>query len=248
MNDLDGKYYKKLRNRWAGIMTKQLNTSKEKLLERFGARKGTKLIDEFKQEFDQLILAVPRLDSEVSSIWERQLALTAIFLSIYKVLKRYEMKPDEAWEVCMIVYGSFLKAMPKFIKKKMGKSSLSNQTINNYRKDAVQLEKRVQPKGDVFDFVEGDGKSFLFGMNIKECAKVKFLEEQDALEFMPYICLVDKIISEAMGTGLTRTKTIADGFGICDFRINDKGIVKIDSPVYKSEWDQYSKIWINIGK
>jgi hypothetical protein len=46
----------------------------------------------------------------------------------------------------------------------------------------------------------------------------KFLSAQDALELAPYVCAVDKVASEMLGWGLTRTMTIAEGFEKCDFR------------------------------
>jgi len=166
--------------------------------------------------------------------------LTAIFLSVYKVMKgSYNKSLDEAWEMCMIMFGSFLKTMPTFVRKLALKGSFSKKTKLSYLKDDKQLHKRLQPEGDVFDYIDGEGEKFDHCTVFTECAKVKFLKKHDALEFAPYVCLVDKLIADAFGMGLVRTQTIADGYDQCDFVLTNNGVIRIDSPVWKKEWDKY---------
>ena len=211
--------------------------------ERYGIETATKLGVEFRNELEILLNRMPRLDEDASSIWERQLGLTTMFLAIYKVLKKRGYGPDHAWETCIITYGSFLGALPSFVKKRMKKSGFNKKIKLTYLNDQNMLARKKVAEGDVFTFIDGVGEDFDFGMDIHECAKVKFLEKENALEFMPYVCLVDIIINEAMGVGITRSKTIADGDGVCNFRLKENGSVKITSPVLKEEWDVYSEIW-----
>ena len=42
--------------------------------------------------------------------------------------------------------------------------------------------------------------------------------EHGGEEFAPYICLSDIALSDALGWGLLRTQTLADGCSHCDFR------------------------------
>lgn len=53
---------------------------------------------------------------------------------------------------------------------------------------------------------------------------------------MPYICLTDKIWADVLGYGLVRTKTLADGFDRCDFRLTKDGVTKVDSPVWEEQF------------
>jgi len=48
-------------------------------------------------------------------------------------------------------------------------------------------------------------------------------------EFAPYICMSDIALSEAMGWGLIRTQTLADGCSHCDFRFKKGAATKISS-------------------
>ena len=239
----DTKYAKQLKRKWLGVLDRALRASTARLHKRYGDEKTAKLGMEFRKELEILLERMPRLDEHASKIWERQLALTTIFLAMYKVLKRYDHKPDQAWEVCMIVYGSYLGSLPGFVKRRMKKAGFNKRIRQTYMKDQEILSKRKVPEGDLMTFIDGKGRDFDFGMDIHECAKVKFLRREGALEFMPYVCLVDIMINEAMGVGLTRTKTIADGYDFCDFRLSENGEVRIESPVFKKEWHAYASIW-----
>ena len=72
--------------------------------------------------------------------------------------------------------------------------------------------------GWVFSYVEGDGEEFDYGMDFHQCGVLLYFKSQGAEELAPYICLADWIESKLAGTGLMRTKTLAMGDGVCDFR------------------------------
>jgi hypothetical protein len=73
----------------------------------------------------------------------------------------------------------------------------------------------------VLTFVEGDGKSFDFGVDYTECGIVKYYRAQNADELAPYLCLGDFPLSQVLGTGLVRTTTLARGGPWCDFRFKN---------------------------
>jgi len=79
-------------------------------------------------------------------------------------------------------------------------------------------------------FVEGEGQKFDYGIDYNECANVKFLRAQNALELAPYICATDKVASEILGWGLNRTMTLADGYKKCDFRFKKGGKTFVKGP------------------
>jgi len=70
----------------------------------------------------------------------------------------------------------------------------------------------------VCTFVEGDGETFDYGLDVTECGICKFYHAQGADELAPYMCLSDYVVSRAFGRGLVRYKTIAEGAEVCDFR------------------------------
>jgi hypothetical protein len=68
------------------------------------------------------------------------------------------------------------------------------------------------------EIVDGDGRTFDWGIDITECGLVTFLHAQGADDLTPYLCDLDYVMAEAAGVGLTRTKTLAWGCDRCDFR------------------------------
>ena len=63
-----------------------------------------------------------------------------------------------------------------------------------------------------------DGQDYTYGIDVIECAILKFLEKQGAPDLTRYLCLTDYVTSEALGRGLSRTKTLAEGCDRCNFR------------------------------
>ena len=47
------------------------------------------------------------------------------------------------------------------------------------------------------------------------------------MELAPYICAMDKVTSELLGWGLTRTMTLAEGCEKCDFRFKKGGQTRV---------------------
>ena len=71
----------------------------------------------------------------------------------------------------------------------------------------------------MFQYVEGDGKNFDFGIDYTECAIVKFHRSQGAEEFTRFVCLIDYPHSQLSGSGLMRTIILAEDGDRCGFRL-----------------------------
>ena len=91
------------------------------------------------------------------------------------------------------------------------------------QKVARWTQQRRYPEDWVAEFVDGVGQDFDFGMDVTECAIVKFMHAQGADEFTPWLCHLDYVMAEAAGYGLIRTKTLAWGCDRCDFRMTANG-------------------------
>ncbi len=78
-------------------------------------------------------------------------------------------------------------------------------------------------------FVEGDGETFDWGVDYTTCGVCKLFKEQDAADFLPYLCFLDLPAYQARGIGLVRTGILALGGECCDFRFNLRG-------EYRLEW------------
>lgn len=78
-------------------------------------------------------------------------------------------------------------------------------------------------------YVIGNGKNFDFGVDYVRCSIYQFMQDQGAEEFAPYVCMSDIALSDALGWGLIRTETLADGRERCDFRFKKGGRTQISS-------------------
>jgi hypothetical protein len=102
--------------------------------------------------------------------------------------------------------------------------------LSRLRKRAIESHQRKYPGGYVFNFVEGDGQTFDYSVDYLECASCKFLAKQGAPELTPYLCPVDILYSKALGWGLMRTMTLAEGAERCDFRFKKGGRTLVAVP------------------
>ena len=73
------------------------------------------------------------------------------------------------------------------------------------------------------EMVDGQGKDFAFGYNIRSCAICHLYAQHDAMALVPYMCASDDVVSDQQGQGLRRSGTIALGATQCDFRYQPGG-------------------------
>lgn len=81
-----------------------------------------------------------------------------------------------------------------------------------------QTQQRLHPADWVGKAVLGSGQDFDLGYDYSQCGAVKYFKANGVEKVAPYFCLNDFSMSKAMGTGLARVHTIAQGDGLCDFR------------------------------
>jgi ABC-type multidrug transport system ATPase subunit len=99
-----------------------------------------------------------------------------------------------------------------------GRFAMSDMAQRELEQGARISHQRQYPGDWVFDFVQGDGETFDYGIDYLECGICKYMQAQQASELTPYLCLLDFPMSRAMNTGLVRTTTLAHGAQRCDFR------------------------------
>ncbi len=97
----------------------------------------------------------------------------------------------------------------------------------------VARRARRQQRGRFGDFeieyVAGEGNTFHFGVNYLRCGILNFVRQHGGEEFSPYVCMSDIALSDALGWGLARTQTLADGCQYCDFRFKEGTTTQITS-------------------
>jgi len=221
--------YYEIENYWVNkkkycmtFFSRAIFNGKKAVFARYGQDKGLEILDRVKYEFVNLLPEVPYV-GEID-IMKRQMLLTVIFVGFYKVLKEEERIGD-IWILCNDFNKETLVSMPAFARKLLKKSTFSKKMKNQFRILAESHQKKNL--ADQWDFIEGDGKTFDYGMNIRKCGKVIFMKNLGIEEFAPYVCLIDKNFANCCNYGLVRTQVIAEGAEYCDFRLSKEGTVNV---------------------
>jgi hypothetical protein len=66
-------------------------------------------------------------------------------------------------------------------------------------------------------------RTYDYGFDIRECAVVKFYHQQNADEFVPYLCIMDHFLAYAMGYQFRCEGVLAIGSPCCDCRYKRPG-------------------------
>jgi hypothetical protein len=172
---------------------------------------------ETRQAYAGLIPQLPYIGGEANMLTSN-LVQSAWGLALYRTLQQ---RGDSAKEVGRLLYRAVENMMQAAVSDAATPEApevLRAWLLNSLKAAAQQSQKRRYPGDWVFTVVEGNGQNFDYGIDYTECGVCKFFQAQHAAELTPYMCLLDFPMSEAMGDGLVRTMTLANGDPKCDFR------------------------------
>lgn len=186
------------------------------------------LIAEARREFETLIPQFPYIGGKQPHT--EFIVFTGMLLAVYRVNTMYGKAVEQTGEMVFEMGRAFLNSFPTFLLRLFMPLNFSDRAMDRMRKGAIETQKRKYPEGYVIEFVEGDGKNFDYGADYLECASCKFLTKHGVPELAPYLCPVDIHYSRALGWGLTRTMTLAEGADRCDFRFKKGGPTNVAVP------------------
>jgi hypothetical protein len=143
-------------------------------------------------------------------------------------MKKHGRTAGEAWEIC---HNALRLRMEKFskIKRWLLARLMYSSFLKKRMRKLAEMDQQLRFGDFEVRYVIGDGKNFDFGVDYVECGNYKLVQAQGAEEFAPYVCMSDIALSNAMGWGLIRTETLADGCERCDFRFKKDGKTRISS-------------------
>lgn len=202
--------------------------ARARLASRYGDEFTEAVAREIRQEYERLIPEIPFIPGLRARSLNAFLRITAQELAVYRVMKRRGKNAAEAWEICHEAIVARMEKYPTWKARLLGKLMFSNALRRRVGKRAA--------KGDQLRFGDfevryliGDGESFDWGVDYVACGNYEFMKQQGAEEFAPYVCMSDMALGRALGWGLTRTQTLADGCDRCDFRFKQGGKTQISS-------------------
>jgi hypothetical protein len=186
------------------------------------------LIAKTRQEFEALIPQFPYIGGKQPHT--EFIVFTGMLLAVYRVNTTRGKTVEQTGEMVFDMGRAFLNSFPTFLLRLFMPLNFSQRAMGRIRKGAIESQLRKYPEGNVIEFIEGDGENFDYGVDYLECASCKFLAKQGASEIAPYLCPVDIHYSRALGWGLTRTMTLAEGADRCDFRFKKSGPTDVVVP------------------
>ncbi len=166
--------------------------------------------------FARLIPQIPSIGT--GHIWQFNLDASAMTLAVSRTLKKYGFTKGESVQWVYHMFEAYLNHYPSILRWGYRKYYFSPFSRDRLRYEATRSQRCEHPASWVFDYLEGDGKRFDFGVDIHECAIQKFYCAQNAEEFTPCFCLLDHAMGERLGLGFFRQSTLVGGANVCDCR------------------------------
>jgi len=207
---------------------KTVNYVRDVFLAKYGSSRAEVMIAQARQEYGAIIPQLPYIGGKQP--FTQFIISTGWLLVMYRALQRHGGTAEGAGKLAYQASAAYLRAYPAFLRRLFGRRLFSRRYIAGVRQRALESQQRQYSGDYVYNFVEGDGRTFDYGVDYVECASVKFLQQQGAPELAPYLCASDKLYSEMMGWGLKRTMTLAEGADHCDFRFQRGGQTSVAIP------------------
>jgi hypothetical protein len=187
------------------------------LVEQYGREFASRLKTDAHQEYEKLIPEIPFIPGIRGRPLNTFLLVTAQELAVYKAMKKHGKPANEAWELCHTAIRLITAEIPKWKRWLLKKLMFSPLVKAIVKKRAEKQEKAFLGDFEI-EYLIGNGNDFDFGVNYHQCSNLNFAKKHGGEEFAPYICMSDIALSDALGWGLTRSQTLADGCDHCDFR------------------------------
>jgi hypothetical protein len=185
------------------------------MLQSYDETQVNNIVEETLKQTEELLPDLPYIGGFANDLTQ-VLYQSAVALAFYRVMKSAGQSINEVGRIMYLSIEAQVTSAP--LMSMAGRVANSKLVQDQSRGEALESQKRKYPGDWVFNFVEGNGVDFDYGIDYTECGLCKYYRAQDAMELAPYLCLGDFPISKAMNSGLVRTSTLAHGADRCDFR------------------------------
>lgn len=187
-----------------------------KLLDRYTSKLVWQVFADTRWNFYLLIPKIPYIGEH--NIWQSKLDTSAMVLALLRTLKKHNFSKQEAFQMTYDIFEACLLSLPKLSQRVYRKYHFSTLHLNTLHQGAIASQQKRYPADWVFTLIDGDNKSFDIGVDISDCAILKFYREQGVEECAPCLCMMDFAQSQIFGLGFNRSGTLADGAPVCDYR------------------------------
>ena len=185
------------------------------------------LLKEARREYESLIPELPYIGGK-GSFLTKNLIASGWCLALYRALIKHDKTVEEIGKIIYRTVQEQLNSYPKLLRRLIGRYRFSKFYLAKLKKSAAKSQERQYTGNWVFTVLEGNGEEFDYGIDYTECGICKLFHAHGADEIVPFLCETDFPVSKALGTGLVRTNSLADGSQKCNFRFKRGREVKQD--------------------
>jgi hypothetical protein len=222
LGDLNMNYYTNQRAKLMKGFEKAFRCAEEPILKHFNNDQTTAIHEHARAIFSDMIPKLPYIGGKKLP-GTQNLIGSAQLLAIIRALESAGLSRNEIGETVYKILENTFERIPRFLGRVMGRIMLSSAFIKKRQALMERTQKREYPEAFVTVYAPSKDGSYDFGQDVMECAVHKFYRAQDALEYLPYICLGDYPMFRRMGVRFYRTQTLGNGGDLCDFRFSRQG-------------------------
>ncbi len=187
------------------------------LINRYDDEFTDTVLKETRKQYVALVPQIPYIGGDENPM-TRHLVRSTTSLVLYRIMKSQGKTAEETGELIYNAVTASVSQMPD-----APGPELSAAYIAEEKERARKSQERHYSEDWVWEFIEGDGVEFDYGLDFLECGTQKLYHTYGADEFLPFYCYLDFVTYRTIGWGFTRTKTLAEGGERCDFRFKKGG-------------------------
>jgi len=181
-----------------------------------------KWIAEASELYEDLIPQLPYIGGDKNS-FTKYIVYSSMLMPMVKIMRNEGLPERKNGQIIYDVSADIYNSIPTPIRWYLRWGYFGEKKKRQMRQAAERSQRRQYPGDWVLEFVEGDGKTYAYGLNMRECGIVKLWRSHGLEQFIPYNCLTDFAMWRTIGIEAKRTQTLANGGTHCDFRYIKKG-------------------------
>ena len=150
------------------------------------------------------------------NVFQPVMAVNGGLVALHLAMKQQGGKAEDAVRVCQEVFDGWLRRVPGFVLRAVGRLAFSGPSRRYFERQARRSQERRYAEDFVWRIENGpDGE---LSMVFDECAVNKWYDAQGLRELKPYCNFADVTYSRLMGMGVDAHETIGLGCEKCALR------------------------------
>ncbi len=195
----------------------------------YGKKTAAAIADDMVTDFGEILNELPYIGGDENASMTQMLVRCSMSMAFCQAMLENGKTVDDAGRINYFALAYVAKAHPMPESERYHPTDIPKER-REARAWATWSQKREYPDGWVADYVGGLPKPYSYGYDYTQCANMIVCKHLGIPQFTRYLCMIDVVEFGETGQGITRTRTIAGGFDMCDFYFRTDGVVDIKEP------------------